>query len=210
MTNILRGFCVALILLLAITAPALADTQSVSGCSGCNGYSFTASLTPTGTAGQYTLVYTITNVSGSSAYAYNWSLTLFNNSPTNVTLDSVKKGATTYTGDYQTAAGKSSNGNANCQASVSGAFCVEPKVAITSLPTLNIGQSLTFTLTITCPNCTELASWDFLSSGDCVANTNANCYAISTTPVPEPPSFALLGISTLAGLGTFARRKLCL
>ena len=42
-------------------------------------------------------------------------------------------------------------------------------------------QSLTFSFNFTCANCTQLPSFDFLSSGKCVSNTNANCSGASIT-----------------------------
>ncbi len=212
MHHMLRSLLIAAALLLTVsvlTVPIYADTtQSVAGCTGCNGYTFEATLSPT--ASGYTLTYTITNVSGTPAYVYNWSLTLFDSGSFSTTLDSVTgSNGKDYTSSYQTLAGKSNNGNAGCEDSVSGAFCVEPAVATSSLAKLGLGQSVTFTLTITCSDCTELANWIFLASGDCVANTMANCYAISTTAqVPEPSSLALLGVSGVVGLASLARRKL--
>ena len=93
------------------------------------------------------------------------------------------------------------NGNSNCNGAIGGAVCVEPNGSGT-LSKLSKGQSLTFTMNITCSNCTELANWIFLSSGNCVAG-NGNCYAISTegtgTPVgvPEPSSWGLYAATFL-------------
>lgn len=208
MQNHLRWYLIAIAFLLAVcafTVPAYADTQYVSGCSNCNGYEFSATLTPTG-GGNYSLSYTITNVSGSPALAYNWSLTFFDNS-SSITGSSNFSVSDGNTSAYQVATGKSNNGNANCSSSVSGAICVEPS-GIGTLSTIGVGQSLTFTFDITCSgDCTELTNWIFLASGDCVSNTNANCYAISTTgQVPEPTTLALLLGSGLVGL-PFIRRK---
>lgn len=218
MNYVLRFYLIAVVLLLAVcafTVPTYADTQSVTGCSGCNGYSFSAELTPTGTPGHFTLIYTVTNVTGAAAYGFNWSLTLFdpNQTISAVTLNSVTEtnNVNNFTSDYAAKAGKSNNGNASCNATISNALCVEPIVAITSLPSIGVGQSLTFNLSLTCTNCTELANWIFLASGDCVANTHANCYAISAEGVgvvPEPSSLALLGASGLVGLCSFVGRKL--
>src|SRR5256885_2214700 len=90
-----------LLVLFALSRPASADTETVINCANCNGYTFQASLTPSG-SGNYSLSYTIAP-----------------------------------------------------------------------------NQSLTFSFNFTCANCTQLSSFDFLSSGKCVSNTNANCYAPS-------------------------------
>ncbi len=208
MQHHLRWHLIAIALVLVVcacTVPAYADPQYVSGCAGCNGYTFSATLTPTG-SGNYSLSYTITNVSGSPALAYNWSLTLFDNS-SSITGSSNFSVSDGNTAAYQVATGKSNNGNASCSSSVSNAICVEPS-GIGTLSTIGVGQSLTFTFDINCSgDCTELANWIFLASGDCVSNTNANCYAISTTgQVPEPSTLALLLGSGLVGL-PFIRHK---
>ena len=213
MFKAVRVFLMAAAMVLVVSAfatPSYADTQTVSGCTNCNGYTFQATLTPTGVAGQYTLTYTVTNVSGATANPYNWSLTLFQsgNVITGTTLNSVTGGGNNYTSDYVAHGGKSNNGNTNCSAGVSDAFCVEPALGA-HLPQLAQGQSLTFNLTITCQNCTELSNWIFLSSGNCVSNPSANCYAISTAgQVPEPSVLAMLGVSGVLGLCSLARRRL--
>lgn len=208
MQHHLRCYLIAIAFVLAVcvfTVPAYADTQTVSGCTNCNGYTFSATLTPTG-SGTYSLSYTITNVSGSPALAYNWSLTLFPNSDS-VTFGGNFSMSDGNTAAYTVASGKSNNGNASCSSSVSGAICVEPS-GIGTLSTIGVGQSLTFTFDINCTDCTELANWIFLASGNCVSNTHANCYAISTTgTVPEPSTLALLLGSGLIGL-PFIRHKL--
>ncbi len=213
MGRILRFSSIAIVLIVAIMAfalPGYADSQSVSGCSNCNGYTFSATLTPTGT-NTYAISYTITNVSGATSNPYNWSLTLFApgsqiSSATNLTMSDGNQVA------YKLGDGKSNNGNTNCNGAIGGAVCVEPS-GTGSLSTLSKGQSLTFTLDITCTNCTELAQWDFLSSGNCVANQNANCYAISvngsggSTGVPEPSTWALYGATLLVLGAAFWRRS---
>lgn len=210
MQNGVRWHLIAIVFVLAVCAfvvPAYADTQSVSGCTNCNGYTFSATLTNNG-GGSYSLSYTITNVSGSPASAYNWSLTLFGNNST-ISADSNSFSMSDgNTAAYQIAAGKSNNGNANCSASVSGAICVEPS-GIGTLSTIGGSQSLTFSFNFTCTgDCVELDNWIFLSSGNCISNPSANCYAISTTgSVPEPSVLALLSLSGVMGLGAFARRK---
>jgi hypothetical protein len=191
----------ALLALFASAIPAYADTQGVSGCSNCDGYTFQATLTPAG-SNNYLLSYTITNVSGAAADAQSWSLTLFNN-PNDVTANSVavSDGSTA----YRIAAGKSNNGNGNCNGAIGNAVCVVPTGG--TLSNIGVGQSLTFTIGLTCTNCTELANWIFLAQGSCDPGTG-NCYAISTTgtavSVPEPSSPMLLACSLLAALGMMA------
>src|SRR4051812_34475561 len=74
-------------LLLAIcgsTPLAHADSETLAGCANCNGYTFQASLTPTG-SGNYTLSYTINNTNATTtqnAYAFGWSLTMFGSGAT--------------------------------------------------------------------------------------------------------------------------------
>jgi hypothetical protein len=195
---------IAAALLLAVCAfgrPAFADTvESVSGCSGCNGYTFKAILTSNG-GGNYSLSYTITNVSGAAAAAQSWSLTLFQNGD-NITYTS--NSLTVLSSNvlipdnaaaYAVMAGKSNNGsNGNCNSNLSDAICV-----ITSgsgSPSLiSTGQSVNFSFNFSCPNCALLNSWDFLSHGTCATGTG-NCYAISANgsavAVPEPSVLALL------------------
>jgi len=195
----------ALLVVCAFAAPAYADTQGVSGCTNCNGYTFQASLTPNG-ADSYSLSYTITNVSGAPANAQSFSLTLFGNNDdigssfSNFTMSDGNTGA------YQVLVGKSNNGNGNCNAAISNALCVKPS-GTGSLSTLGVGQSLIFSFDFTCTNCTELANWIFLANGTCVTGSG-NCYAISTTgtavSVPEPSSPILLVCSLLAALGVLA------
>lgn len=216
MQNHLRWHLIAIALVLAVcafTAPASADTQYVSGCAACNGYSFSAELTQSG--GTYHLVYTITNDSGAAANPYSWSLTLFGNSAT-VAPDSgglaVTKNLgtdnTDYSGDYAVALGKSNNGNANCNQAVSGAVCVQ-QTGSGPFPVLNPGDSITFAFDFTCSgNCTELSNFIFLSAGNCVTGSG-NCYAISTTgQVPEPTTMALLLGSGLVGLPFLLRKRI--
>jgi hypothetical protein len=190
----------ALLAVLASAVPGHADTQGVSGCTNCDGYTFQAVLNPTGN-NSYSLSFTITNVSGAAADAQSWSLTLFNSSNDLTASNLAVNGNTT---TYKVGDGKSNNGNGNCNASIGNAVCVAP----TGLGTLiGVGQSLTFTLDLTCTNCTELANWIFLAHGSCDPGTG-NCYAISTTgtpvSVPEPSSPMLLACSLLAALGMLA------
>jgi hypothetical protein len=213
MRSMSRYLLFAAVLALAVCVfalPSFADSESVSGCSNCNGYTFSATLTPTGT-NTYSVSYTITNVNGAAANPYNWSLTLFAHgsditSPTGLTMSDGNQGA------YTLGDGKSNNGNSNCNGAIGGAVCLEPSGA-GSLSKLSKGQSLTFNFSFTCSNCTELAQWDFLSSGNCVANANANCYAISvngsggSTGVPEPSSWALYGATLLVWGGAFWRKS---
>jgi hypothetical protein len=194
----------ALLAVCASAVPAYADTQGVSGCTNCDGYTFQATLNPTGN-NNYSLSYTITNVSGAAADAQSWSLTLFKSS-NDVTFAGnllVNGSATTA---YKVVAGKSNNGNGNCNASIGNAVCVA-RTGLGTLSNIGVGQSLTFTLDLTCTNCTELANWIFLAQGSCDPGTG-NCYAPSTTgtpvSVPEPSSPMLLASSLLAALGMMA------
>jgi len=199
---------------------AYADGESVSGCSNCNGYSFTASIAPV-SGSTYQVTYTITNNSGVAATPYNWSLTAFDHgdsisSPSGLTATG-SNGAD-YSSAFQVLAGKSNNGNANCNGTISYAICVQQS-RTGKLPVLGTGtgqfKSLTFTFDINCSGCGLMSSWDFLSSGNPPNNGRGNVYAISNwgTPnsVPEP-SVLLLYTSTLAvGLvfawRTHARRR---
>jgi len=186
----------------AFTVSAYADSQSVSNCTNCNGYTFQAGLTPvSGSPGQYALSYTITNVSGATARPSTWSLTLFDSgnslSPAGpLTMSNGDQGA------YQLVVGKSNNGNANCNSGIGNAICVKPS-GLAPLTTLGKGQSVTFTFDINCSNCSELGNWIFLSQGNCVAGLG-NCYAISTAgkavSMPEP-SVLVLSVCTLTVLG---------
>jgi hypothetical protein len=197
----------------AITTSAFADSQSVTNCTNCNGYTFEATLNPVnGSLGLYSLSYTITNVSGAAANPYSWSLTLFNNgnSITGITDFSVTSSGNDYTLGYQVMAGKSNNGNGNCNGTLSDAMCVKQSSSGSNL-TLTQGQSSTFTFDFTCSNCTELANWIFLSQGNCVTGSG-NCYSPSTTgtPVSMPePSIVILYGSTFAvlGISLFWRRR---
>src|SRR6266566_3768206 len=67
---------IALLVICAFSVPGYADSEGVSSCSGCNGYTFKANLVSTGT-GTYELTYTIQNVNGGAANPRDWSLTLF-------------------------------------------------------------------------------------------------------------------------------------
>jgi hypothetical protein len=196
-----------LVVLFALSRPASADTETVINCANCNGYTFQASLTPNG-SGDYSLSYTITNTNSSTsqnAYAFGWSLTMFQNGSTITDANSlsvIESGlgapSTNFASDYTVQDGKSNNGsNGNCNSSVGGAICVTPNGTLNnSFPIIAPNQSLTFSFNFTCANCTQLSSFDFLSSGKCVSNTNANCYAPSANGspvgVPEPSVLALL------------------
>lgn len=211
-----RSFLVLVAVGLALSfssRTAYADSETISGCSNCNGYSFTANITSTGT-GTYSVLYTITNNSGAVANPYSWSLTSFNNSntvtgastPTVTLLNADGMTAGTYTGAYQTSIGKSNNGNGNCNGNISDAFCVQETG--TSGPFMQQGQTLTFAFNITCSGCSLMSSWDFMGSGNPPSGTG-NVYAITnwgtSTSMPEP-SVALLYASTLATGLVFAWR----
>jgi PEP-CTERM motif-containing protein len=210
MKNILRFHLIAAVVLLvvcAFTVPTYADTQSVANCVNCDGYTFQATLTPTG-GDNYSLSFTITNVSGGPADAQTWSLTLFNPGDTvgsfsNFTMSDGNTAA------YNVNVGKSTNGNANCNGAITQAVCINPSGSGT-LSNIGVGDSLTFSFDFTCSNCTELANWIFLAQGSCDPGTG-NCYAISTegTPgtVPEPSSLVLFGSGLLAALGIMAIRR---
>lgn len=195
----------SLLLVAVFAGSAFADSQSVSNCTNCNGYTFQADLNPvSGSPGEYSLSYKITNLSGKAAQPYSWSLTLFDSgnsvSPTGAL--SMSNGDQTA---YQFMQGKSNNGNANCNGAVGNAICVKP-TGTGTLTTLLPGQSVTFTFDLMCPNCTPLADWIFLSQGNCVGG-KGNCYAISTsgTPVSMPePSVIVLYVCTFAVLAGFA------
>jgi len=196
---------------------AYADGESVSGCSNCNGYSFTASITQVGTSSTYHVTYIITNNSGAASTPYNWSLTAFDNGnsvvvPTNDGLTVKGSNGLDYTSDYQVLAGKTNNGNGNCNGTISSAFCVKQNgtVGVNGLPILSATQSLTFNFDITCTNCGLMSSWDFLGSSNPPGSTTGNVYAITnwgtSTSMPEP-SVAFLYASTLAVGLVFAWRS---
>jgi hypothetical protein len=220
MRRFVRLELIAATMLLAVCAlsrPASADTETVVNCANCNGYTFQASLTPTG-GGNYSVSYTITNTNSSTsqnAYAFGWSLTMFQNggTVTNSSLVSVTESgfgalSTNFASYYTLQDGKSNNGsNGNCNDSVGGAICVSPNGALNNyFPIIAPNQSLTFNLNLSCPNCTPLSSFDFLSSGKCVSNPNANCYSPSaygsSVGVPEPSVLALLAseMALMAGV----------
>ena len=193
----LQLFAAAVLLAFTAVAPAaFADpiTQTVSGCSGCNGYSFQAQLTSLG-SNNYSLSYTITNVSGAPSTAQSWSLTLF---PSGQTVNSFSGFSMSdgNTGAYSVLVGKSNNGaNGNCNSNLSDALCVTLS-GVGSPSSIGVGQSLNFSFDFNCINCTALSSWDFLSHGYCTSGSG-NCYAISaygtpTAAVPEPSVMALL------------------
>ena len=189
---------VALLVVLAGSQPASADTitESVSGCSGCNGYVFQTTLNSLGN-NNYSLSYTITNVNGAPATAQSWSVTMF---PSGQGMSSLS-GFTMSDGNssaYSVLVGKSNNGaNGNCNSNLSDAMCVTLS-GVGSLSLIGLGQSLTFSFNFNCVNCTANSSWDFLSHGYCSPGSG-NCYAISVngtstppTGVPEPSVLALL------------------
>ena len=197
-------FLSTLVSVASCTIPAFSDSQSVSNCTNCNGYTFQADLNPvSGKPGEYSLSYKITNTSGKAAQPYTWSLTLFESGSSVSPAGSLSMS----NGDeaaYLLMGGKSSNGNANCNGALGNAVCVKPSGTGT-LTTLLPGQSVTFTFDLMCANCTQLADWIFLSQGNCV-NKPGNCYAISTTgtPVSMPePSIILLYVCTVAVLAGF-------
>jgi hypothetical protein len=223
MRHIMRLSVSAAAVLLAVSAftvAARADTETVVNCANCNGYTFQALLTPSG-GGNYTLSYTINNTNTSpsqNAYAFGWSLTMFGGGnattdPKSLSVTESGLGApfTNFASDYTVQDGKSNNGsNGNCNASVGGAICIAPSTTLnSSFPVIAPGQSLTFTFNLSCVGCTELSSWDFLSSGKCVSNTNANCYAPSaygvstSTSVPEPSVLTLLSSELVLMIGIF-------
>ena len=203
----------ALLIVCATAAPSYADSQGVSGCAGCNDYTFQATLTPitpTVANGEsnYSLSYTVTDVSNATpANAQSWSLTLFNSTNavsavSGLTVNGVANSA------YAPNPGKSNNGNDNCNSAVGNAVCVA-YTGIGSLSEVSLGHPLTFSFDLACTNCTELADWIFLSQGRSLSG-NGNVYAISTpslgTPVsmPEPSSPILLFCSLPAALGLLA------
>lgn len=171
---------------LAVARPAAADTisESVSGCSGCNGYTFQATLNSLG-SNNYSLSYTITNVSGAPATPESWSLTLFPSGQgiTSFSGFNMSDGNSTA---YSVLVGKSNNGaNGNCNSNLSDALCVTLS-GVGSPSLIGLGQSLNFSFNFNCTNCSALSSWDFLSHGYCTPGSG-NCYAISAYGTPTPP-----------------------
>jgi len=134
------GLVVLVSAISVLSVSAYADSQSVSNCTNCNGYTFRAGLTPvSGSTGEYTLSYKITNVSGATARPYTWSLTLFDSGDTLSPAGSLSMS----NGDqsaYQLLVGKSSNGNTNCNGAIGNAICVKPS-GLGPLTTLGKGQS---------------------------------------------------------------------
>ena len=201
MRQVARFSLITTVLLLAVSAfnlPARADTETVSGCKGCNGYTFQATLTPTGN-GTYHLSYTITNVSGAAAVPLGWALKLFP-SGSNITSYGnfvVTQGNTTNTGAYRLV------GSGLCNPNISGAMCVT--ASGTGKPFVTgKGQSVTFSFDFACSNCSGLSAWDFLSYGACASGAGT-CYAISAygklASVPEPSVLALLASELVLLLG---------
>jgi len=184
---------------LAVAQLASADTitESVSGCSGCNGYTFGATLNSLG-SNNYSLSYTITSVSGAPATAQSWSLTLF---PSGQSINSFSgfNMSDGNTSAYSVLVGKSNNGsNGNCNSNLTDAMCVTLS-GVGSPSLISLGQSLTFSFNFSCTNCTALSSWDFLSHGTCTTGTG-NCYAISVNGTSTPP----VGVPEPSVLGLFA------
>jgi len=192
---------------------AYADSETISGCSNCNGYSFTANITSNAN-GTFSVLYTITNNDGAVANPYSWSLTSFTKgntvtsatTPTVTLLNADGTTAGLYTGAYQASVGKSNNGSGSCNGTISDAFCVQETG---TGPLLQKGQSLTFAFDLTCSGCSLMSSWDFMGSGNPASGTG-NVYAITnwgtSTSMPEP-SVALLYASTLAAGVVFAWRS---
>src|SRR5947199_8900349 len=177
---------VALLAAVAGARPASADsiTQTVSGCAGCNGYSFQATLQSLG-SNNYSLAYTITNVSGFSAYAQTAALVpfQFGNSINSVSNFSVTLGQTSATNAYLVVGGSSNLiSNGLCDFNFSDSVCVTPN-GVGSASSINKGQSLTFSFNFKCTNCTQLNNWAFLGYGTCV-NGNVACYAIAAAGTP--------------------------
>jgi hypothetical protein len=205
---------VAALALFSFASLAYADSESISGCAKCNGYSFTAAINQIGITEQYQVVYTITNNSGPAANPYNWSLTVFDtgnavSSPTTPTVTLTNSDGTLgkgYTGDYTAYAGKSNNGNGKCNGTIGDALCVQETG---TGPVLQQGQALTFTFDLTCSNCRLMSNWDFLASGNPPTGAG-NVYAITNwgNPVsmPEPSVLVLYGSTLAVGL-VFAWRK---
>ena len=217
MRHLVRLRMILAVAVLAVVAgaarPASADpiTTSVSGpeCTACNGYTFQATLNSLG-SNNYSLSYVITDVSGPAAIAQGWSLTLFQTGNdvayTNGTLSVLSSNILTpnNAGAYTVMAGKSNNGNGDCNSNLSDAICVTTSGS-GSPSVIGLGQSLTFGFNFSCPNCTPLTSWDFMSHGTCVGGTG-NCYAVTnwsggTVGVPEPSVLALLASEILLMAG---------
>lgn len=174
-----------LLAICALAAPSFADSESVSGCTSCKGYTFQATLTPAG-GNNYSLSYTITNVSGAAANPLGWALSLFARG-SNISSATIVSGNNS--GAYTTC----SIGSAN--------LCVRPS-GNGSLPSLRQGQSLAFTLDFSCSGCRELTKWTFLSAGACTGNPTAPCYTVwapgTSSAVPEPSTWALYAFTLLA------------
>jgi hypothetical protein len=188
-----------LVAVCAFTIPTYADSEGVSGCTNCNGFTFQSTLTPTDNHGDYSLSYTITNVSGKAADPYSWSLSLFNSSSN---ISSVSN-LTMSNGDQRAYSVK----GGHCNGAVGDALCLQPS-GKAFLSQIKPGQSLTFNLDFTCLHCTELGSWIFKSAGVCAANWFANCYSVntsgSTASVPEPSIWVLFAL-TLVAFGVVVR-----
>jgi hypothetical protein len=174
-----------LLAICAFAAPGFADSESVSGCTNCKGYTFQATLNPA-VGNNYSLSFTIKNVSGAAANPLGWALNLF-------APGSNISSATIVSGNNSGAYSTCSLGSAT--------LCVKPS-GIGSLPSLSQGHSLTFTLDFSCSGCSELANWIFLSAGTCTGKPTALCYAVlargTSWTVPEPSSWALYAFTLLA------------
>lgn len=205
---------VVLLIVVGFAQSASADpiTQSISGplCTACNGYTFQATVNSLG-GNNYSLSYVITDVSGPAATAQGWSLTLFQNgndvayTPNSLSVLSSNILTPNNAGAYTVMAGKSNNGNGDCNSTLSDAICVTTS-GIGSPSVIGLGQTLTFNFGFTCVNCTALNSWDFMSHGTCVGGTG-NCYAVTNwsggpVGVPEPSVLALFAsqIVVMAGV----------